>query len=530
MGERRLFLKSGISGIVLTGITRFISFLYVVAIAKLFLPADIGTFYLVVSILAIVNMFSDLGVASTLTRYLPFFEGKNERQKMKKTIELISVCGISLAAILSILLFILAEPIAGIFGIPEAADSLRLACPYLVLLEITLIGKGLLNSKRKLYSAPITNVLIVFFKLSITILLFYILGGIIEVLILGLLFSTFLGGIYSTIKGLKCVSEELSVEKERFSLPGYLEFGKEIFAFGIVVSSLGVLGSLMGQVNQVMIGGLAPGDALTQVAIFAIVISFGTLLNIFPKGITRLLLPISSGLYRKGKLERIRELADLATRSSLIITLPPAIVFIVFSKELLSLFYGAAYISGGVVLASFSMMVLIRILTSSGRVVLSAMKLVGLEFRIVVAAFVVLVGLNFILVPTHGMDGAAISMIISTSIASSLNYYYSRKVYGFRLFSGYLKVFLAGILLLVVLMYSKGGIWGAIEQYSSAIDLPNDEFGLGSKLAKVTSLAILFGASFAIYALLLQMMGGFGKNEKKAIKLIIDKLKQIKIA
>ena len=203
MGDRRLLVKSGLAGIFFTGLVRFISFIYLVVIARLFLPADIGIFYLVISVLGIINIFSDLGVASTLTRYLPYFEGRKERDKIWKTIEVTVIGGLGLAVITTVLVFVFSNQIAAFLGAPEIAETLRMASPYLILLEITGIGIGILNSRKRVFEPLFANFSVALSKLVITLALFYILGATIVSLVLGLLIASLIGAIYASFSGIR---------------------------------------------------------------------------------------------------------------------------------------------------------------------------------------------------------------------------------------------------------------------------------------------------------------------------------------
>ena|GEM_PF-3233402 len=526
MGDKRLLVKSGIAGIFFTGLVKLISFIYLVIIARLFLPADIGVFYLVISVLGIINIFSDLGVASTLTRYLPYFEGKNEKDKIWKTLELTVIGGLGLAVITTGLVFVFSNQIAEFVGAPEIAETLRMAAPYLILLEITGIGIGILNSRKRIFEPLFANFSVAFSKLVITLALFYILGATLISLVLGLLIASLIGAIYTSFSSIK-EARKFGYEKAKSNMKEYLSFGKELFLFGTIVSVLNLFGNVIAQVNQIMIANLSTGDILTEVAIFAMAISFGTLLKVFPASLGRLLLPMSAFLYRKEEFAKIRELTETATKGGFLLTIPPAIIFIVFSKELLVLFYGPVYGAGWLVLEIFAVALLINLLSNYGRTVLTAMRMVGLEFRILFIAFVVLVISNIILIPEYGINGAAASFLISRVVVSALNYYYSRKTYGFRMFRGYWRVFLGALVISLIFLSLKGDIMTSIQDASSITVPFDDEFGIVRKVIKITLLGLLFASSFAIYFVVLFLMGGFGKDERRLFELMQSKLRKM---
>src|SRR5208283_2517962 len=62
------------------------SFIYVIFLARFASQNDVGTFYLALSVISIITIFSDLGVSGAFLRYVPFFEGKGHRGKIRDLI------------------------------------------------------------------------------------------------------------------------------------------------------------------------------------------------------------------------------------------------------------------------------------------------------------------------------------------------------------------------------------------------------------------------------------------------------------
>ena len=520
MGEKRLLVKSGLAGIFFTGLTRAVNFVYLILLARLFLPEEIGAFFLVVSVMTLVNIFSDLGVASILTRYLPYFEGKKE--KISKTIEITVVGGLGLALITSCLIFVFSEQIATLIGAPEISETLRMTVPYLILLEIIGIGTGILNSRRKVFEPLVATFSITALKLILTVGLFYILGSSMIALILGLLLASLGGAIYLAFSSVR-EAKHLGYEKTDVKISEYFSLGRELFIFGSIVSILNFFGNMVGPLNQIMIVNFSTGDVLAEVAVFVIAISLGGVLTVFGGAFGRLLLPITSKLHGLKDFSRIRELTETATRGGMMLMLPPAIIFIVFSKELLGLLYGGTYSQGWFVVSIFVISLLIKMLSTYGRTVLTAMRLVDIEFRILCATFLVLVVSNILLIPPYGINGAALSILISRIVLFLLEYYYCRKVYQFKIFQGYGRVFLSALIIFMLFVFLKGEIWGIVQQISSTFSLGAYDLEIEEKLLKISVMGLIFILSFAAYFAVLFLLGGIGKDERKLFSLAYAK-------
>jgi O-antigen/teichoic acid export membrane protein len=92
--------------------TNFISFFYVILIARAVSQDDLGLFYLSLSVVTFMSVFTNLGVSNSLARYVPYFEGKNEPGKIKILLK----SGYVIVTILAVLIMILLWMVEGHAG------------------------------------------------------------------------------------------------------------------------------------------------------------------------------------------------------------------------------------------------------------------------------------------------------------------------------------------------------------------------------------------------------------------------------
>ena len=88
MKEKAIIAKGTVWSLVSGILTKLISFIYTVLIARLVVKEEVGAFYLVLSILGILYIFTDLGIVYYLNRFVPFLYGKGETGRLKGLIGL----------------------------------------------------------------------------------------------------------------------------------------------------------------------------------------------------------------------------------------------------------------------------------------------------------------------------------------------------------------------------------------------------------------------------------------------------------
>jgi O-antigen/teichoic acid export membrane protein len=188
----------------------------------------------------------------------------------------------------------------------------------------------------------------------------------------------------------------------------------------VLKASIPFLGiGLMHVVNEnmdaLMLGVLM--DA-ADVGIYKVVHNASRLFMFIMVSVDFVIAPLISKLYDKNELVKLQKLLARITGLVVLIILPPAVIVFIFSKGLINLIYGPAYVSGAAALILLTIDRLIGIAVGPTNLL---PKMTGHEkysFWSGVGTAILRVILNFILIPAFGIIGAAVANIVTTSVIS----------------------------------------------------------------------------------------------------------------
>ncbi len=527
MKQNSLIAKTSFWAFTSQILTKFISFLYLVIIARLLTPEQVGAFYLVLAVLGIFYIFTDLGLIYSLGRYVPYLYGRKEFAKLKNLVKLSYFGGGVLTFIFTIAVFLLAGNIAEFLNESAIKPILELMSIWILIKEIDDVSRGILSGRKKIFECQIIDVIQNGAKLIITLIAFYLIGFNEISLSFGFLISFILIlpiGAYWAYKEIK----QWPGNEKAFTLKENIDLGKEVINFGIIITLISLLWAIMQYTDKIMISYLMP-DSLAQIAIYTIALGLANLILIFPTAIGAVFFPLVSEYFGKDEMEKIRETISITIKWSIITIIPIVAIMILFAQNLISIFYGANYISGNVVLILFTIGLFIRSIFAILSTTLAAMRKLDVEIKSAGVAAIANIILNFIFIPLWGMNGAAFASLLSFIIFSLMIWYYSKKIFGFVFPKGVYKLIIAGIIGFLVLFLIKDYIIIGLNEYIPLIQIGasqgqmTDE--IAQKMVKLAVFGILFGLSCAIYFFSLLALRSFGEDEIEVLEAGLKKIK-----
>ncbi|MFN7991569.1 MAG: flippase [Candidatus Micrarchaeia archaeon] len=466
---------------------KLISFFYVVLLARAASQDDVGLFFLSFSIVGIIMMFSDFGLPNSLQRFVPFFEGRDERGKILSLLNanylIVTVAGIIFTAAL----FSQADNIGLIYKNQQLPDAIRILSPLILFGSIFKIHIMYLQGRAAVREMQFMQNMQNFLKLALTAGLFYLFGPSAVTIAAGLVLSNLVllplsqAYVNRSSAGLEAKSVSLSDEELRDLLP-----------FGFLLSVINSIAVIIVSYDKILLGYLAPPETASQlVAIYSIATTLSLVLTMFPYSIEVIFFPTISRLVGKNDFQQIREATDTAQRWSLMVTIPIAVAMILASEELLVLIYGPAYRAGALAMSITTLGFMIRAFSSALSITLAAMRKLKLEFvtYLIVALSNLLFGL--LLIPSYGMEGAAAASVIGFCLMLLLFAYYSHKAFGFSFKPGILKLALCGLLAFTLVLIVKTGVQDAFPGTGGGAD--------AARAPALLSLSIVSGLSLAAF-------------------------------
>ncbi len=480
------------------------SFVYLIFLARFASQSDIGVFYLALSVISIIIVFSDLGVSGSFLRYVPFFEGKGHRGKIRDLIGLSYTYLTVFSTLMMLILISQADAIGALYKSPGLPFAIKVLSVYVLIGNIFRINylylQGTTDIKNSQLYQNIQNLL----KLVITVGMFYLFGSTIQAMALAFVFSLIIALILSSPTIMRSIS---TLEGEERLSPG--EIVNEIIPLGMMIAVLQYFSLMISSADRLVLGYIAPpADAAVLVAVYSLATTLAVVLMTFPGAIGNIFLPVVSKLAGKGDMAAMRAVMATSQRWSLLITLPIAVVMVVFGADMMHVFYGASYASGGVVVAIFTLGLVFSAFTYMQSLALTAMRLVKIELIISGIACIVNIALLFLLIPYLGMEGAALAGFACFFTSAILFQYYGHKILGFEqpreAYKLLLSAFAAFLIVLPLKPYASGAI-------SSLLETLGGQSALLPKVAYLLYLGIMIvfaGGLFVLFSILFKCLKG----------------------
>lgn len=481
---------------------RFISFVYLILVARMFSQSDVGTFYLAFSVIYLVIIFGDLGLNAAFTRYVPFYLGRKEKEKIRLILNAAYAFSSILSAIASVLLFFSAGWLADAYGNPALKPTLEILSPFMFFGVLFSLNTSFLTSLKRVKESNMLlnaqNIL----KLLLVLALFWMLGAELAVLSLSFVFSYVALTILS-FWNVRKETRKLWKGKADFKLNEYAGALRELLPFGFMLALVTTLWTIASFTDRVMIGYFIPEPAGSiQIAVYTVAISLATIIAVFPSAVLGIFLPVLSELYGKNEKEKMLSTSHSALRWIVFLITPVTIIFVVFPSQILQMLYGADYAPGAMVLVLFSLGLFIRSLGYVQGSILASMRIVRVELYGAIAATLANIALNWVLIPPYGIEGAALASAISFAMATAITTFFCIRIFGFRFPKDFYRIFIAGAASLAVVFLSAPMIGDAVFRFSI---LPPGDAGIGimvlQKVLKVFLFGLLFLFSCAVFFL-----------------------------
>ena len=419
-----------------TAVGMLLAYISMLIIARFLGPEDYGLISLASAVTTIASTVVLVGMAEGVTRYVSFYKGRGEKEKIKGVILSSLEIVLPLAVTAAVLVFLFADEISvKFFSEPNLASVLRVfavSIPFFPLLRI--FNRAIAGFQEIKYAVYSEHILQNLSRLLLLIFLLYMGLGIIGAAyayVIGMIVAAsasfyFLNKIFPT-KGLKTAP-----------------LRRELISFSWPLMFSGMLGLVMGWIDTLMLGYFMTAR---DVGIYRASLAIANLLKVFPASFMSIFLPIITEMYSRGEVEKMNEINCAVTKWILMLVLPITILMILFSKQVLYILYGEEYIEGAFALCILVVgRLIISIFRPTSQIIYTVgrTKLVMMNTCIGSALNVLL---NFYLIPAYGINGAAIATSVSILTVNSLAFAEIFKIIHIQpLKFSYIKIFLASLI------------------------------------------------------------------------------------
>ncbi|MCW8965334.1 MAG: flippase [Candidatus Pacearchaeota archaeon] len=479
-------------------ISKILTYLYRIVLARYYGPETYGLFSLALVIFSFFMAFTSLGLFDGLLRFIPIYRGQGEKDKIKYLFKFTSNVLIFTSILTCAIIYFNAEFIStNLFHDTNLIIYLKVFAFLIPIQAFTNLFFGIIRSHEKIkpYSFGI-NILentskLLFLGLFIFLGIFsskavsfsYFLA-----ILTGLIFSY----IYCKIK-IPYIFLKYKISKEN-----KLKIRKKLFAYSWPLIFYGIISALMYYFDTLLIGYFQDSY---WTGIYNSAVPLATLLLLATEMFMQMFFPLITREISSKRDTVVKELSKQITKWIFMINLPLTILITLFPGVFINLFFGADYLPAINVLRILVLgQFVFSITLVSNSLMLSYGKSKILFTNLVLVSIINFV-LNWILIPLHGIEGAAFATFTSLILLSSLillENYLLHKILPFRrkMFTIFLSALIPAIALYKV-----------------------------SQIIEVNLVwLILLGISFClVYLLLILLTKSFDKNDLSIVKMVFRK-------
>jgi len=464
--EKSLRVLAKGAGITLIGVavSKFLSYGYRLLTARLG-TSEYGQLSLGLAILNILAVLCLFGMPQAVLRYVAYYEGRQDFQRMRGTILFSLKFVLAFSIIAAAALYVSAGYISSnIFHDGELKNILKifaLVLPALVLRNnILSVFQAFKKVEYEMLARHVTENAA---KIVLAAVLLYAGFGI-------------LGGAAAYAAAI-VLSFALSVYFFRKVFP----FKSSIMPQYEIKELIGY--SLPAILNALIVLVLVWTDTFmlgyyrttSDVGIYNAVVPTAAIIYIVPNALLVLLVPVLTNLYARQEMQAFAGVYRTINKWILAANIPLLVVFAVFPKAILDFLFGRAYIPGWSSLIVLMFGYFVYHLSWASNNVLLVLKRQKLVLLICSIGSILNIILNALLIPRYGFFGAGVATSISLLAIGALNFALAAAITRISPFKrGCLKLILSGAVLLVLaglLLYFLQGIPASLLSLISFVSL-----------------------------------------------------------
>lgn len=403
-------------------------------------PDFYGLFNLALSVLWIASNIAVFGLFGGLSRFIPFYLEKGKKGIIRNTI-FFSVGFVLLTSIIiSIVLYLLSSKISiYIFNENNLTPVLNYLAIGLPIIALPQIFEGIIRGfKAVKYKVAIWDIGMQLVKIIVFLLL-----AIIGYALIGAIVAYLMGFIFTIFCSILIIRKKLFPDYSKYMKK---PIAKKLLSFSWPLALTGLTFLFAAKTDILLLGYFLNPEA---VGIYVPALMIAQLLTFVGTGFSYIFLPVISGFFAQKDTASLESLFKSSTKWIFIIVMPVFLYILLFSKEIIALFFGFEYSKAYLALIILASGVFTSIFSGLTGNILVGGGHTKLNLACEVIAAITNVTLNLVLIPIYGIIGAAIGTSVSLfarTLFSLTFVYITVRMHPFN--KNYLKIIPIGILVL----------------------------------------------------------------------------------
>jgi len=397
------------------GLNALLGFIFTIVAARSISPANFGLFSVVMNFLMILFVICDVGLSSSVLRFLPKAIRDGQKVEAQKIIKLAFLATLVIGGILAILIFLLAAPIAiYIFTQHLLVLPLIIVSVSLVGLTLSFLSTSILQAQQRFLFGVITDSSVVLLKVIGTLILLFFGKLSLTSILVVYTFTSFTGFIL----GIFFIGHKFLLVKTDLVL------AKTLFVFGFWVALARIANAISSRLDTLM---LIRFVETSQVGFYAAAQRMTFIFPVILNGMTVVLTPKFSSLKTK------EEARSFIKKSVLLMSLlvAPIVILFFLSPWLTVKIYGTVYAPSSTIFRWLLVSSFFFIASSIPvTVIIYFLGKAKLFFAIsVIQLMAIFIG-NIILIPKVGVIGPAISLALAYGLSFILSLFIINNNFG----------------------------------------------------------------------------------------------------
>jgi len=391
-----------------------------VLIARYGTESEYGIFSLALVVLNIGVIVATLGFRTGVSRSIGYARAKDDNRRVQGFISASVWFALASSLVLGAILFLTSDSIAGgIFHEPTLGLPLKIfaaAIPFLTLIYVFVsIFMGFDDIKPTVYFRDILINTLFLLLLLVVALLVLPFHWVFYAYLIALGISCFLLITY-TVKRLPSPAKIGQITLIR-------PVAKELIIFSLPLLGVAMLNLIIAWADTIMLGLFKTSQ---EVGLYNVASPLANFISAPLVAMALIYMPVTSGLYAQRLIPEIRRNFSVLTKWLCSATLPLFLILFLFPDIVLSFLFGSSYTLAANALRILSLGFIISNLLGPNRAALIAMGKSRFTMWATLATAVLNIGLNIVLIPSLGIEGAAIA---ATVALVSINLIVSWKIY-----------------------------------------------------------------------------------------------------
>ncbi len=429
------------------GFGNAVRYLFTVVLARFVGIEYLGIYSLATSVTRIGEVIGIAGLQSGVMRYVSRLDKENEIDEIRQRVRSGLMLGLIFSIVTMILQLALSDWLAiEIFQGSELLKRVIVISAFSLPFATVMIISAFATQGYQLLKYKITVINIV--RPTVMLLCTLLCLGIFSK-DSAIIYPLFISAIVSALVSLLFLKKLVGIKLNEIFLG---KIDKELLSFSYPLMFVAILGTLLHWMDIMMLGYFTD---TTTVGLYHPATRTAGLMRTILLAFMGIFSPMMSDYHRKGKLDEMRKLYKLVVRWIISLSIPFAIIMIIYSKKIMLLF-GGQYVSSANVLSLLVLAAFIQSFIGSSGPTLSMAGYPKINLINSIFVLMINVVLNYVWIPLFGINGAAYATLVSISFLAVIRLIEVRMIVKIQPFSiKMLKPVIAGGIMIVVLSLLK---------------------------------------------------------------------------